>query len=296
MKIPSILTITLLTIHHTLNTTAQTTLKAESQQVTIAADHQALNASNRERKRGPVRPTFEGDMVYTEPAGPHIHPILVLPFANIQKVGAHQLPGQLEARRARQAAAQAATQELGGLTPLPLEPKPQDEGQVERRQPSLRIVQIGDALACPCGNDAKLGGCVNSTGEGAKLRAIGSTDARADDLELIIEQLPPRAIATLVMGSNAIQRPYGDGLLMVHNGGIFGSVMETLARFPVKPARNDGAISFGPGLAHYAAERFGERDMIQPGEVKFFQVIYRDVGGPCGSGMNATNALAVSFE
>jgi hypothetical protein len=294
MKIPSILTITLLTFHHTLNATAQTTLKAESHQITHVEDHEGLNARDLDRKRGLVRPTFEGDMVRTEPADPHIQPILVLPFANIQKVGAHQLPGQLEARRARQAAAQAATQELGGLTPLPLEPKPQDE--VERHEPSLRIVQIGDALACPCGNDAKLGGCVNSTGEGAKLRAIGSTDARADDLELIIEQLPPRAIATLVMGSNAIQRPYGDGLLMVHNGGIYGSVMETLARFPVKTARNDGAISFGPGLAHYAAERFGERDMIQPGEVKFFQVIYRDVGGPCGSGMNATNALAVSFE
>jgi hypothetical protein len=36
--------------------------------------------------------------------------------------------------------------------------------------------------------------------------------------------------------------------------------------------------------------------MIQPGEVKFFQVIYREAGGPCGTGMNATNALAVSFE
>lgn len=275
---------------------AQVVLKADAHQIQVIADHEGLNARELERKRPAVRPTFEGDMVHTEPAGPHIHPILVLPFANIQKVGAHQLPGQLEARRARLAAAQAATQELGGLTPLPLEPKPQDEGQVERREPSLRIVAIGDALACPCGNDAKLGGCVNSTGEGAKLRAVGSTDARADDLELIIEQLPPRAIATLVMGSNAIQRPYGDGLLMVHNGGIYGSVMETLARFPVKTARNDGAISFGPGLAHYAAERFGERDMIQPGEVKFFQVIYRDAGGPCGTGMNATNALAVSFE
>lgn len=294
MKISSILTITLLTFHHTLNTTAQTTLKAESHQVTHIEDHQGLNARDLDRKRGLVRPTFQGDMRSGDADIQVPVPIVVPQLAGIQKAGAHQLPGQLEARRSRLATAQAAAQDPGGLTPLPLEPKPQDE--VERRQPSLRVVQIGDALSCPCGNDAKLGGCVNSTGEGAKLRAIGSTDARADDLELIIEQLPPRAIATLVMGSNAIQRPYGDGLLMVHNGGIYGSVMETLARFPVKTARNDGAISFGPGLAHYAAERFGERDMIQPGEVKFFQVIYRDVGGPCGSGMNTTNALAVSFE
>jgi len=146
------------------------------------------------------------------------------------------------------------------------------------------------------GNDAKIGGCANSTGAGARLRATGSTDARTDDLELHIENLPPRAITTLVMGSNAIRRPYGDGLLMVHNGGAAGSVLSELARFPVKTARNDGAISFGPGIAHFAAERFTERDAIQPGAVRFFQVIYRDVQGPCGTGMNATNALAVSFE
>lgn len=178
---------------------------------------------------------------------------------------------------------------------LALDLEPVEADQV-RPQPVPRIVQIGDALLCPCGNDAKIGGCANSTGAGARLRATGSTDARTDDLELHIENLPPRAITTLVMGSNAIRRPYGDGLLMVHNGGAAGSVLSELARFPVKTARNDGAISFGPGIAHFAAERFTERDAIQPGAVRFFQVIYRDVQGPCGTGMNATNALAVSFE
>ncbi len=291
--LPSLLTLLPLTLAPIA--TAQVTLKAQPHQITHVEDQQGLHARDLERKPAPVRPTFEGDMVRSQPDPRLTHPILVLPFAGIQSVSAHQLRELLEQRRARPAAPALAPL-TGGVTPLPLEAQPLEEEQIQRREPSLRIVQIGDALFCPCGNDAKVGGCVNSTGMSARLRAVGSTAARTDDLELLVEGLPPRAIATLVMGSNAIQRPFGDGLLMVHNGGAVGAVLGNLVRFPVKTARNDGAIAFGPGLAHYAAEHFAERDAIQAGEVRFFQVIYRDAQGPCGLGMNATNALAVSFE
>jgi hypothetical protein len=34
---------------------------------------------------------------------------------------------------------------------------------------------------------------------------------------------------------------------------------------------------------------------VIPGSVRYFQLYYRDVGGPLGTGFNLTNGVAVSF-
>ncbi|MFM7281178.1 MAG: hypothetical protein ACKO32_05285 [Planctomycetia bacterium] len=158
------------------------------------------------------------------------------------------------------------------------------------------VIAFGPGARCPCGNiDAKTG-CTNSLGVGASLQAEGSTKVRKDDLKLTVMDLPPGALTTLVMGSHPITNRFGDGILLVGNGGRFGTVTDSLVRFPVARADRAGVIAFGPGLSERSAKHFEERDQIQPGDVWFFQALYRDTAGPCGTGMNATNGLAVSFE
>ncbi|MFT5153997.1 MAG: hypothetical protein ACI841_004004, partial [Planctomycetota bacterium] len=72
---------------------------------------------------------------------------------------------------------------------------------------------------------------------------------------------------------------FGDGLRCVG-----GSVI----RLTIAGSGSNGSIDFGPSLAGAGG--------WMAGQSRYFQVWYRDpVGGPCGSGYNLTNGIAVDF-
>jgi hypothetical protein len=143
----------------------------------------------------------------------------------------------------------------------------------------------------PCGNDAGSlpGGCVNSTQAKGFLGPIGSTSVEYDDLLFSIFNLPSAAPTVLFMGSQAVQLPFGDGLLCVAGGAV------GIAKFTPKFTTGLGTSVYGPGLAKYSQQNFLPAFWIHPGETWHFQLWYRDPEGPCGKGFNLTNAVAVGF-
>jgi len=141
----------------------------------------------------------------------------------------------------------------------------------------------GSGLACPCSNMGVLGeGCSNSTGSGATLAAAGTTSVGADDLTLAAAGLPPLAPCLLFSGTT--QENGGLGVLFGDGLRCAGGSTQRLGMAFAGPA---GHASWGPGLASPGAWSAGEK--------RYLQVWYRDPGGSCGSGFNASQALEATF-
>jgi hypothetical protein len=140
----------------------------------------------------------------------------------------------------------------------------------------------GSGAACPCGNTNSgqtQAGCRNSTGAGAELRALGSTSLAVDDLKFQLTGTKPDVLSILLDGtqSGGVGVAFADGLLVVG-----GTIKRRQALSNCTPL-----TTFGPGLqasAHWA-----------PGNARYFQAWFRDAGGPCGSGANTSNGIAVTF-
>jgi len=149
---------------------------------------------------------------------------------------------------------------------------------------------VGVVRKGACGNPDLLAGCANSTGTGAELAACGSASVAADDLLLVLAGLPAAQPTLLFMGAGATQSWFGDGLLAVAAGDA------GLLRFPVRQADADGALTLGPGLVALARATFPPEAHLLAGGTWNFQAWYRDPDGPCHSGFNFSNALAVTFS
>jgi len=161
---------------------------------------------------------------------------------------------------------------------------------------SLRLFavpRLGDGYCygsgCPCGNDSASGGCASSTGAGARMRGCGSASVTADDLVLRIDGLPARQLGLFFMGAARIRVPFGDGQRCVGAGGA--GIQRFLAAQSSGP---EGVLILGPGIARRSLA-FPVPGRIDPGETWSFQGWYRDAAGPCGSGFNLSNAVAVTF-
>lgn len=144
----------------------------------------------------------------------------------------------------------------------------------------------------PCGNDggsALHGGCFNSTGKRAFLGPIGSTSASVDDLILVTNQMPAAMPVVLIMGPEGVQLPFGDGLLCVGAGTLGYS------HYTPKTTTAVGTANWGPKLVLFGKQNFPSDSWIHPGETWHFQAWYRDIGGPCGTGINLTNGLALTY-
>lgn len=142
----------------------------------------------------------------------------------------------------------------------------------------------GSGVPCPCGNTGPVGhGCRNSLALGAVLSATGSAGTGADDLTLGGSRLPLAAPCLLVVGSTAVQGgagvAFGDGLRCV--GGA-------VTRLGVKLSGPTGAVVYGPGLGGIGG--------WQAGDVRRFQIGYRDPLGPCGTGFNFSNGIEIVFR
>jgi len=124
-------------------------------------------------------------------------------------------------------------------------------------------------------------GSPNSLGLSGTLSVTGSASIAADDLIFHGSNLPPSTSTLLAMGGTVNDVPFGDGMLCI------GSPLHRLHH---AAANASGAcdiplaIQLLPGGAGIAA-----------GSARYFQLYYRNLGGPLGTGFNLTNALAVTF-
>lgn len=140
-------------------------------------------------------------------------------------------------------------------------------------------------VSAPCGNPGGAGeGCMNSTGVGGKLSAVGTPSAGADDLQFNAVGLRPNQPALLFAGLNQVNSgmglTFGDGLRCAG-----GSVV----RLGVSVPDASGAASWGPGL--------GAQGGWNAGDTRRFQAWYRDpVTGPCTTGFNLSNGYEVTFN
>jgi hypothetical protein len=138
------------------------------------------------------------------------------------------------------------------------------------------------ANGCPCGNDSVPGqneGCKNSSGVGGKLVGAGSASVGSDNLVLSATQLTG-SLAVFFQGSALVSVSYGDG----HR--CMGGQLKRVG----KKNPSGGSASYPQG----GDIPISVKGLIPPaGGVRYYQVVYRNNGGPCGSGFNITNGVSV---
>ncbi|MEZ6015610.1 MAG: hypothetical protein R3F49_10880 [Planctomycetota bacterium] len=136
----------------------------------------------------------------------------------------------------------------------------------------------------PCGNGSPAQGCGNASGTGARLTACGSTRVSADDLRLSASNLPANTWGTPFMGRAGAAQPLGNGQLCLSGA---------LLRYaPGVAAGTELAVQ---ALAAHSAAHHPSSSALRAGQTWSFQIWYRDVGGPCGSSSNLTNAVTITF-
>jgi hypothetical protein len=141
----------------------------------------------------------------------------------------------------------------------------------------------GSGTPCPCGAVGAPGvGCPTSLGAGALLSASGSASLLADDLAFQGSALLPGQSAILFVGDSALNGgagvPFGDGLRCA--GG-------SLRRLGLRIPDAFGNAGWGPGLA--AQGGWGA------GDLRRFQVGFRDPANACGNSFNLTQGVEVRF-
>ena len=162
---------------------------------------------------------------------------------------------------------------------------------------SPAAAQVGSpycfGTACPCGNDDPAAGCGNDgfdgdPATGATLAHLaGGTGVVLDDLVLGVEGLAPGQSGGVFMGGATALAPFGDGFQCVVGGGL------GIHRFPPRTVDGQGRFE-ETGLAE-RSRTFADTGRILPGATWYFQSWYRDPAGPCGTGLNLSNALPVTF-
>lgn len=143
----------------------------------------------------------------------------------------------------------------------------------------------GSGAPCPCGNVAPNvgGGCSNSRGVGATLRAFGSTSIASDAFALDVRGVPGFfTTCTLAWGMQA-----AGGLQGLVSGDGRRAIAGGVRRFQRSVVDLDGFYTSGIELAAFGP--------WSAGQTVYFQALYRDATGPCGSGFNLTNGVALTF-
>ena len=138
----------------------------------------------------------------------------------------------------------------------------------------------------PCSNRDYGAGCSNSNPgyRGARMTGTGSASVAADDLQVVVDLLPPNKTCLPFRGTSlAGQIQMGEGWRCI--GG-------PLRRFAVQSSGASGTITIGPGIV---AGTLGGPAPIASGETWLFQVWYRDQVSPCGNATNVSNGYSVAF-
>jgi hypothetical protein len=134
---------------------------------------------------------------------------------------------------------------------------------------------------CPCGNGVPQGlmeGCANRTGHGGALSHTGTPSISNDDFVLNATGLPNGVPGFFLAGAGT------------SGGNVFGNGIRCITGPYIrltKIVHSSGLDTFpGPGMPPISVQM-----NLNVGDITYFQVVYRDFGGPCGSSINATNAV-----
>ena len=156
-----------------------------------------------------------------------------------------------------------------------------------RHREAGRTFCAGDGVGsagCPCNNQSAFGafeGCMNSTGEGARVHALGTAIVERRDLSMYVDGLPAHQPVMLLEGA-----PTEDYLLFRDGALCLGSLTRRL----------DVAVADSSGTALLGAEIFDGLGAPTPGETRDYQCWYRDpLLSVCGSGSNFSQAQRVDW-
>ena len=127
-------------------------------------------------------------------------------------------------------------------------------------------------------------GAVNSTGEGARITATGTTSVQAENLHLISSGQPLASFGLFYYGGATSQLPLGDGFRCVISGN------QGVQRLPVVQADFLGTMRSD---VDYDAP-INPSTQITPGSTWHFQAMYRDPAAG-GTGFNFSDGLSLTF-
>ena len=163
------------------------------------------------------------------------------------------------------------------------------DGVPDECQPGVTPFCVGDGAAnggadCPCLNNVAAGtiaGCINRDGVGSVLTSTGNPSVSNDTLVLIVTNVPNGVPGYFFQGnSDAGYIPFGNGLKCI--GGPFRRLTKISGMGGVE-------VQFPPPGGTPISEQLG----LPAGVTRFYQVLHRDSGGPCGTSTNASNGLKV---
>ena len=150
------------------------------------------------------------------------------------------------------------------------------------------VVSIcGCEVETPCGTQGSSYGCPNSVGSGAVAGIEGRPSVSADDMVLTLEHISPGQFGFFWMGDSSTNVALYDGYRCV-TGLTIG-----LFRLGLGVSDSSGTLRTGPGIVAGTSFIPGS---ILAGSQWCFQGVYRDSGGPCGRGVNLSDAIWVTFQ
>lgn len=127
------------------------------------------------------------------------------------------------------------------------------------------------------------GSTPNSTGVPARIAVTGSADSIANNLRLLVTDLPSGEFGAYFYGDVAQSVPFGNG---------FSCVGGQVAAFPVQVAAGAGNVSLEIDNASLPAGG----GALAAGSSWNFQYVYRDSASTMGAAFNTSDALTVTFE
>lgn len=166
----------------------------------------------------------------------------------------------------------------------------------------------GDQMGCrpcPCGNEAPIGtigGCLNSTGQSARLHSSGTPSAANDTQRFEVTGANPLTFALLQSGDNKLPLmgvcPPGSGLSTMILDGLRCMGGANL-RHGVRATDVNGDIGVG-NLGWGGNDPPSIGLMLQGGfsvgQTRQFQVFYRELAGAvCMTALNTSSAIEVTF-
>ena len=123
----------------------------------------------------------------------------------------------------------------------------------------------------------------NSTGVPARLTVTGSADSIANNLRLLVTDLPGGEFGAYFYGDMAQNVPFGNG---------FSCVGGQVAAFPVQVAGGAGRVPLEIDNASLPAGG----GALAAGSSWNFQYVYRDTASMMGATFNTSDALTITFE
>jgi hypothetical protein len=168
-----------------------------------------------------------------------------------------------------------------------------DTLRIGRIPPPVEELCPGDGAAnggsdCPCGNNVPAGtmsGCANGLGGGGVLAAAGNPSVSNDTL-VLTATIPPAAPGFFFQGTETV---------LGGSGAPFGNGLRCVAGSIVRMQKIVGASGAGSVLPVPGDPPISVRFGLQAGDLRYYQVWYRNPTGPCGEPSNFTNALRVTW-